>query len=193
MSGQPFSQENHADELDRCFRTHYANLMQHASFITRGDTALADDLVQDAFLAAARKWGMLRSRSQEKQRAWLRATVRNLAVTVFRSNAMKRRRQPEIDELYHPREPETDQEAFLGIALKQCWPVIESMPERQHLVALMRWKENMEPREIAAALGIAVGTVHAQLHGARQRLIAELGPYYPFAQEHPEGGEDIDQ
>jgi DNA-directed RNA polymerase specialized sigma24 family protein len=65
------------------------------------------------------------------------------------------------------------------------------MPEGQHLVALLRWNENLTPREIADALGIAVGTVHAQLHNAQERLRAELGPYYPFAKEHPEGGEDV--
>lgn len=187
MSGQAFSPED-AEELDECFKANYANLMQHASFITRGDAALMDDLVQDAFLAAARQWAMLRCRSPEQQRAWLRSTVRNLAVTVFRSNAMKQRKQRAIGELYQLLEPATDRDAFFGIALKQCWLVIEGMPAREHLAAVMRWKEGMEPKEIATALGIAVGTVHAHLHHARTRLIAELGPYYPFGPEHPEGG-----
>jgi RNA polymerase sigma-70 factor, ECF subfamily len=181
-----------AQELDQCFRDHYLNLMRHASFMTRGDTALADDLVQDAFLAAVRSWHELRTKSQAEQRAWLRATVRNLAVTAFRHNSMKRRRQSELDDLYHERESETDREAIFGIALKQCWLAIDGMPEGQHLVALLRWKEGLTPLEIADALGIAVGTVHAQLHNARRRLRAELGPYDPFAEDHPEGGDDVD-
>lgn len=192
MSGQAFSSEDR-EELDECFRANYANLMKHASFITRGDTALMEDLVQDAFLAAARQWAMLRRESQDQQRAWLRATTRNLAVSVFRRNAMKQRKQQEIDDLYRPVEPATDQDAFFKIALEQCWPVIEGMPARQHLTAVMRWKEGMEPREIAAALGIAVGTVHAHLSHARETLIAELGPYYPFGPEHPEGGGHLAQ
>jgi DNA-directed RNA polymerase specialized sigma24 family protein len=77
MSDEALADET-AHELDQLFRAHYLNLMQHASFITRGDTALADDLVQDAFLAAARNWQDLRTKSQAKQRAWLRSTVRNL-------------------------------------------------------------------------------------------------------------------
>jgi|GraSoiStandDraft_47_1057283.scaffolds.fasta_scaffold721455_3 hypothetical protein len=41
----------------------------------------------------------------------------------------------------------------------------------------------MRAGEIAAALGVAEGTVHAHLHAARGKLIAGLAPYYPFGQD----------
>ena len=44
----------------------------------------------------------------------------------------------------------------------------------------MRWQDRMRAAEIAVALGVAEGTVHAHLHAARGKLIAGLARYYPF-------------
>ena len=51
----------------------------------------------------------------------------------------------------------------------------------------MRWQRDMKEGEIAAALGIAEKTVSAHLHKARRKLIAQLGPDYPFGHGDPEG------
>ena len=61
------------------------------------------------------------------------------------------------------------------------------MPPRQREIALLRWRDRMRATEIAAALGIAEGTVHAQLHGARRKLVAGLERYYPFGSDCGEG------
>jgi DNA-directed RNA polymerase specialized sigma24 family protein len=45
-----------ADELAACFAAHAAGLFGYACVLARGDRALADDLVQAAFEAAAREW-----------------------------------------------------------------------------------------------------------------------------------------
>ena len=75
----------------------------------------------------------------------------------------------------------------LSITLERCWRIIREMPERQHAVALLRWQLDMKEAEIAAVLGIAEGTVSAQLHRARRKLIAQLGPEHPFTRDDPEG------
>ena len=51
----------------------------------------------------------------------------------------------------------------------------------------MRWQDRMRAAEIAAALGVAEGTVHAHLHAARGKLIAGLARYYPFGQANGKG------
>jgi len=45
----------------------------------------------------------------------------------------------------------------------------------------------MKEAEIAAALGIAEKTVSAQLHRARRKLIAQLGPDHQNTRDDPEG------
>ena len=53
------------------------------------------------------------------------------------------------------------------------------MPARQREIALLRWQDHQRIAEIANRLGVAEGTVHAQLHSARRKLIAGLDQYYP--------------
>jgi len=52
---------------------------------------------------------------------------------------------------------------------------------------MLRWRLDMKEAEIAAMLGVAPETVSAQLHRARRKLIAQLGPDHPFSRDDPEG------
>ena len=70
-----------------------------------------------------------------------------------------------------------------GIALERCWRTIQAMPPQQHAVAVMRWLLAMTNTEIAAALGIADGTVAAHLSAVRGKLRTGLGPYDPFGDQ----------
>jgi len=70
--------------------------------------------------------------------------------------------------------------------LERCWKIIQALPERQHVVAMLRWQQDMKESEIAEALGMAEKTVATHLHRVRRKLIAQLGPDYPFTAE-PEG------
>ena len=47
---------------------------------------------------------------------------------------------------------------------------LAALPERQRLVVFLRYFADLEYREIAAALGIEVGTVSATLHSAHAAL-----------------------
>jgi RNA polymerase sigma-70 factor (ECF subfamily) len=169
-----------ADELAACFRTNARALFGYAYTMTRGDRALAEDLVQQTFQAAALTWPKLREMDSRMLRGWLHSTVAHKAIDEFRRNEMARRRQDAFQERFRGPEPDTDRDALTAIALERCWQVISSMPERQHLIALMHWQIGMNHREIAKALDITPGTVAAQLHSARKKLLAGLGERNPF-------------
>src|SRR6266571_1090213 len=70
---------------------------------------------------------------------------------------------------------------------QRAWEIIEEMPPRQRMIALMRWQDRMKAAEIAAKLGVAEGTVHAHLHTARGKLIAGLERYYPPGRDDGKG------
>ena len=89
-----------AEELAACFRAHARDLFGHACALTRGDQALAHDLVQAAFEAAAGAWPALRGLAEEQRRSWLRRTLANIAVNGFRREAAFRDRLPRIEALY---------------------------------------------------------------------------------------------
>jgi RNA polymerase sigma-70 factor (ECF subfamily) len=174
-------------ELAACFAAHADGLFGYACVLACGDRALADDLVQAAFEAAARDWGILRCLAEVQRRAWLRTTVANIAVSGFRREAAWQDRLPRIEARYRKDAVDTAALAFSSIVLERCWKIIQDMPERQHAVAALRWQQGMKQNEIAAALGMAEKTVSAHLTQARRRLIAQLGPDYPFGGDDGEG------
>jgi RNA polymerase sigma-70 factor (ECF subfamily) len=176
-----------AAELEECFAAHARDLFGYACMLAREDRALAEDLVQSAFEAATRAWQGLRSLAEEQRRGWLRKTLANIAVSGFRREAAFRDRLPRIEVRYRKTQADPSEQAFSSIVLERCWRIIQGMPERQHAVALLRWQLDMKVVEIAAVLGMAEKTVSAHLHRARRKLIAQLGPDYPFTSDDPEG------
>jgi RNA polymerase sigma-70 factor (ECF subfamily) len=176
-----------AVELAACFAAHADALFGYACVLVRGDRALADDLVQAAFEAAARDWGILRCRAEKQRRAWLRTTVANIAASGFRREAAWRERLPRIEARYRKAPVDIPALALTSIVLERCWQIIKNMPERQHAVAALRWQQGMKQTEIAAALGMTEKTVSVHLSQARRRLIAQLGPDYPFTSDDGEG------
>jgi RNA polymerase sigma-70 factor, ECF subfamily len=170
----------HVAELSCFFAAHDRWLFGHASVRTRGDRELAADLVQDTFEAAARSWAMLREYASARQRAWLLGTLAKKDISDFRRREAFRRRHAAIHARYHATEADTAAQALNAIALGRARQIIDGMPPRQKEISLMRWQDHMKAAEIAAALGVAEGTVHAHLHTARAKLIAGLERYYPF-------------
>jgi RNA polymerase sigma-70 factor (ECF subfamily) len=185
--GEETISRSDADELAACYAVDAAGLFGYACVLARGDRALAEDLVQAGFEAAARAWGILRRLADEQRRGWLRTTVANIAVSSFRREAALRDRLPRIEARYRKTPPDTETLAFSSVVLQRCWQIIKDMPVRQHAVAVLRWQQGMKQAEIAAALGMAEKTVSVHLHRARRQLIIELGPNYPFASDHREG------
>jgi RNA polymerase sigma-70 factor, ECF subfamily len=170
-----------------CFRAHARDLFGFACTLTRGDQALAHDLVQAAFEAAARAWQVLRGLAEEQRRGWLRGTLAHIAVNGFRREAAFRDRLPRIEARYRKIQADPPEQAFSSITLERCWQIIQGLPERQHEVALLRWGLDMKEGEIAAVLEMTEKTVSVHLHRARRKLLLQLGADNPFHADGPEG------
>jgi DNA-directed RNA polymerase specialized sigma24 family protein len=102
---------------------------------------------------------------------------------MFRRNSALRDNLPRLEAAYRTPPPDTHTAAVSGIALDRCWWTIQALPQQQHAVAVMRWLLAMTNAEIAAALGIAHGTVAAHLSAVRGKLRTSLGPYDLFGHE----------
>ena len=93
MSGDRMP-EDHARELADCFAACAPGVFGYACVLTRDDRALAEDLVQVTFTAAAEHWPTVRCLCQAQRASWLRTTAGNLAVSAFRRNQAFRDRLP---------------------------------------------------------------------------------------------------
>jgi RNA polymerase sigma factor (sigma-70 family) len=186
--------ERYDAEITRFFKAHAPWLFGHACLRTSRDRELAAsrelaaDLVQDTFEAAALAWETLRKLNEVQQRAWLRTTLSYKETSHFRRRVAFRRIQPELHHKYQAAAADTEQQALSALALERAAEIIEGLSGNQKRIALMKWNDHMKGSEIAAELGCAEGTIAAQIHEVRRKLIDGLGPYYPFTEDDGEGG-----
>lgn len=137
------------------------------------NAADAEDVAQDAFLRAYRKYDRLRDPG--KFRAWVSRIAFRLALNRRRD----RHRQLARDTAWHARRPEAADGARTAtdrIFLDQLRAEIDRLPEKLRAVLLLLAVEGMEAREVAAVLEIPVGTVRSRLHLARKRLLEVMQP-----------------
>jgi RNA polymerase sigma-70 factor (sigma-E family) len=163
-------------ELADCFAAEARDLFGYACILTRGNEALAGDLVQGAFEAGYRAWQVVRGLDEPQRCAWLRGTLVTAAVSGFRREATLPERLPHLESCRRKNQAEPVEQAFPPDVLERCWQTIQNLPEWPHAVALLRWHLDMKEAEIAAAVDRAEQTVSADLDRARRRLVPQLEP-----------------
>jgi RNA polymerase sigma-70 factor (ECF subfamily) len=164
MSGRDFEQVV-VPHLDAAFN--------YARWLTKNE-ADAEDVVQDAAIRALRFFGSLRS---EDARAWLLSIVRN--TWHGRAAAGSAHRTEVYDEMTDTRHAETlgpERLALQQQTVAQVQRAVDTLPVDFREVIVLREIEGLSYKEIAAVVGVPVGTVMSRLSRARERLLAVLKP-----------------
>lgn len=132
------------------------------------DRALAEDLAQEVFIRAWEKLSTFRGESAFS--SWLHRLAVNVVLSRQRS---RRRRQSRIvavedPEVHEMRElPGSTSLPGTGVDLQKA---VGGLPQGARRVFLLHDVEGFSHPEIAAMIGIAVGTSKAHLHRARKLL-----------------------
>ncbi|MFJ8535444.1 RNA polymerase sigma factor [Streptomyces sp. NPDC093591] len=166
----------HRPEIARLYMELSSELKGFATRLL-GCSETASDITQEAFQAAAMRWGQLRSLNEQAQRAWLFKVVKN---KVFDHWSSSRRHAPLPEVPDAPAAMDTPRVAVSNALLKRCWAAIDAMPPARRRVALLRWQGEWTSREIAEHLGMSAGTVRVHLHGARRVLLEKFGTEIVF-------------
>lgn len=165
-------------------RTHGGWMLAVARRIA-GDTGLAEDCVQEAFLKALKSIESFEGRSSLK--TWLHRIVVNQTLMKLRSR--KSKAESPLDELL----PAFDENAC---RIEEPWETqatpeeicerqdqrslvqakIKALPESYRLVLQLRDIEEMTTQEVAVALGLSEANVKVRLHRARSALKKLLEP-----------------
>jgi len=138
-------------------------LRRYARALT-GDTARADDLVQDTLERAWGRWHLWRRGSD--LRAWLFAIMHNLFV-----NQVRDRRRPDtlsLDEHQMDWPQRAAQED--GLAVRDIAAALEQLPAEQREAVLLVGLEDLSYAQAAEVMGIPVGTLMSRLARGRERL-----------------------
>lgn len=148
----------------------------HAAYVARFLWRLGvrgaevDDLVQEVFVVAHRRGGFIPDRA--KPTTWLA----EIAVRVASAHRRRNRRSKEELELDAAPQltadsPNASEQAETKQRLERVQRALDALDEAQRVVFVLFELEGESCEEIAAGLGIPVGTVHSRLHTARKNFM----------------------
>ncbi len=154
------------ETFDAFYEREYRSVVGLA-YALSGSRSGAEDIAQDAFLAAYRRWDDIAR--YEKPAAWVRRVVANMAVSLFRRSMSEARALARLATLRRESLAPLPEEA------SEFWKAVRALPRRQAQVIALRYLEDLSVADIARTLGVADGTVKAHLHRGSHALASRLG------------------
>ena len=159
-----------ADEaLEQLYAAHWRALVRLSVLLVR-DRGVAEEVVQDAFVAVHARWSRLRD--PDLGLAYLRQAVVNRSRSALRHRSVVERHAATLRVVDSPdTTPDSDRREAVLDAMR-------ALPQRQREVLALRYYLDLSEAEIADALGISRGAVksHASRGSAalRTRLVDVL-------------------
>lgn len=156
--------------FERLYRAHAGRIHALVWRLGGNDAALAEDLVQEAFIRAWDKLELFEGKSAFG--TWLHRLAANVALSDRRIRVRRvARERPMDDAVERTAMGERDLHVGLRTDLEQA---IAGLPERARTVLVLFDIEGYRHEEIARMTGMAVGSSKAQLHRARKLVRAAL-------------------
>jgi RNA polymerase sigma factor (sigma-70 family) len=151
------------ETFEAFYRRELPSLIAFAGVLS--GSASADDIAQEAMLAAYRRWDDV-SRL-DVPAAWVRRVCANRAISTLRRRAVEARAVLRLGGRREPGEPlADDHEAF--------WGEVRQLSRRQAQVVALHYIYDLGVPEIATTLGCAEGTVKMHLSRGRAALAVRL-------------------
>jgi RNA polymerase sigma-70 factor (ECF subfamily) len=137
------------------------------AYALSGSRWAAEDLAQEAFIAAHQKWD--RIGEYESPGAWVRRVVANMAVSLYRKRASEARAIARVALRRQEPLPELDVEDA------EFWAQVRALPKRQAQAIALHYLEDRPIAEVADILECSPSTAKVHLHKGRRRLAERLG------------------
>ena len=158
------------DPLAALHRDNYAPLVRLATVVV-GDAGLAEQVVQDAFVKLATRWGGLRR--IDNPPAYLRSMVLNGCRSHLRHRKVGERYDARRTVAAAIATPEA--EALAHAQHDRMVAALRRLPERQREALVLRYYLDLPEAEIAAAMRVSPGSVKTHLHRGLAALANQLG------------------
>jgi RNA polymerase sigma-70 factor, ECF subfamily len=154
------------EEVTALVNAHYAMLYRYAYRLS-GSAADAEDLTQLAFLTAQEKLDQLRAAQNAK--AWLYAIVRNAYLKTRRGTAASG--SVSLECTGEPAQMPDEPPELTGEELTE---LLDELPDDFRVPLVLFYFEEMSYRDIAATLGVPIGTVMSRLSRGKAHLRQQL-------------------
>ena len=156
------AQRGSVADLERLFREHWPRAFRAARLVT-GDDAAAEDIAQEAFLAAVR--ALDRFDRRRPFGPWLHRIVVNRAIDWSRARALRREVGAGAEE---PAAPEQRSDDGTLVAL------LATLTPEHRAVIVLRYLLEYTPGEISELLDLPRGTVNSRLRRGLDSLKERL-------------------
>ena len=141
-----------------------------------GEKAAAEDVTQEAFISIWRS-GARYDRARGSVRSWTLSIVRNRAIDMLRSRAGKAPKLTFDDEAVleqRPAEELTEEEAMQHETARELRGAVGALPSEQAKVIELAYFGGFSQSEIAAMLGVPLGTVKGRMRLGMEKIRGEL-------------------
>jgi RNA polymerase sigma-70 factor (sigma-E family) len=145
----------------------HSDRARRLAYLLTGDSALAEDLTQEAFVKLAGRY--LHLRDQVAFEAYLRRTVVNLSRTHYRRAGKERVKAQRLAGLRPPALSPPD-----IVARDSIERALARLSDRQRAAVVLRFYEDMSERQTADVLGCRPGTVKSLISRALDILRTEI-------------------
>lgn len=150
--------------FEEFYREQFATTLAVVSAL-RGPSVVAEELVQEAFVRAYRRWDTVGVMARAD--LWVQRVALNLASSQLRRLGAEARALARVGrQRALPAAQEEGAEAF--------WRLVRDLPRQQLRVVVLHYAADLAVDDIAEVLGLASGTVKAHLHAARRSLAAMI-------------------
>ncbi|UVI32720.1 RNA polymerase sigma factor [Paenibacillus spongiae] len=142
-----------------------------AFFLTRRSDA-ADDISQDAFLAAYKQLYAFRGDCTVK--SWLLGITRNKSLNYLRNAFIRKVTLLETVRPPSGSSPSAEDITFKSMEAKQLWTRVMQLPIKFREVIILDYHYGLSIKQIAELLGISEGTVKSRENRAKRKMAAML-------------------
>ena len=143
----------------------YAKDVYRFSYWLSGDVAEAKDMTSEAFV---RVWTATSEIRTESVKAYLFAIARNQ----YLQNKRKKKKFAPIDEAIQDTSLQPDKAAEVRSDLEVTLKALQTLPEIDRTVLIMRAQDELSYEEIARSTGLSVSAVKVKVFRARAKLNA---------------------
>jgi RNA polymerase sigma-70 factor (ECF subfamily) len=128
----------------------------------------AEDVAQEAFARAHRRFSALRDR--DKFRAWLVRMTWRLALDHRRGEKRRAAREEVAAREAERLAPDAAPDGLARERSERLWAAIDQLPEKLRVVIVLAAIEEQAVKEVATLLGAPEGTIKSRLFEARKKL-----------------------
>lgn len=162
-------QQENIGALEELYDRHHGMAMAVA-YRVLNDRNLAEDVIQEAFLAVWRQAASYKT-DRGSCRSWLLSIVRHRAIDVTRGRSFNRESVSLNEMLFEPQYgDQTWQEVSTRLDSQQIKHALEELPDEQRDAITLAYFKGFNQREIAEQVGVPLGTVKGRMRLGMQKL-----------------------